>query len=566
MVKLVAIVKNDPKTKSTTYLADDGNTYVLKGDLAQRANNPGNISPTGKKAKTNYESSFGAIGYLPSSNGPPVAVFPDFESGNAAQVYLWQTPAYQNKTIEQAAKSWAASPYVDALVAAAGVPKDTLVKDLSGEQLNAIVSTQAGQEGAGKLSISDTNGNPVPLDLAVQLGAIRRPPENIGGAVNGMSGNAGAVAPPPLPRARPASPSLQVQMPRPRPDLVTPMPGRPASLSTSESTYTLPPPDLPLNPPMPPRPRTFWTNPNETEQPQMAGRSVAPRGLTIDQIGREADNARLNGYRQIQEMGPSSRGAVTTPPPAKTFGPVGPGPGSYATYTGLLNDMVGTQPPPVQRPTGALGGGMGAMGGGAAGVISPPTAPMPFTPSPLLQRGVVAPPAAPVAPPVAPASGGFNLGNALGGLGGALQSGINTLGTKAQEAGQMLGNTASHAVEDTRNAIGNTVQGTTDLLKSNLLGTVKGRTILFNGLLGLPPPGSHDPFKYGKTFAERQEFARRRQAITDGVPYVPATGVRTSVDIPRMPPAGGAPTPFQQRQAQEAKWAAAGLNSFGMLE
>lgn len=44
----------------------------------------------------------------------------------------------------------------------------------------------------------------------------------------------------------------------------------------------------------------------------------AVRGLdkTPDQIAQEADNARMSGYRDIQEMGPSSRGAKPTAQPA----------------------------------------------------------------------------------------------------------------------------------------------------------------------------------------------------------------------------------------------------------
>lgn len=53
---------------------------------------------------------------------------------------------------------------------------------------------------------------------------------------------------------------------------------------------------------------------------------VAPTGLTVAQVGREADNARLNGYREIQEMGPSSKGAkpnaVATPVVVKKPGAI----------------------------------------------------------------------------------------------------------------------------------------------------------------------------------------------------------------------------------------------------
>lgn len=41
--------------------------------------------------------------------------------------------------------------------------------------------------------------------------------------------------------------------------------------------------------------------------------AVPARNLTIEQIGQEADNARLSGYREIQEAGPSSKGAKPKP-------------------------------------------------------------------------------------------------------------------------------------------------------------------------------------------------------------------------------------------------------------
>jgi hypothetical protein len=42
---------------------------------------------------------------------------------------------------------------------------------------------------------------------------------------------------------------------------------------------------------------------------------VKATGKTVQQIGQEADNARLSGYRSIQEMGPSSKGAVAAAKP-----------------------------------------------------------------------------------------------------------------------------------------------------------------------------------------------------------------------------------------------------------
>lgn len=174
MVRLVKVIKNSGGTKTTVYEGDDGNTYTLKGDLAVRANNPGNISPSAGNRQF-WIDNFGAIGFVPSSPGEPhVAIFPDAESGRAAQRYLWGTGGYQNLTIEQAAKRWATDAYPDALAGAAGVPKGTLVKDLTPAQMDAMFAAQAAAEGAPNLTVLDAAGNKI--DPAIILGGHPVPP------------------------------------------------------------------------------------------------------------------------------------------------------------------------------------------------------------------------------------------------------------------------------------------------------------------------------------------------------------------------------------------------------
>lgn len=157
MAKLKSIVKNNPG-KSTTYVGDDGKTYTLSGDLSMRANNPGNISPVSAKSRAYYAKNFNVIGYVKSSNGPDVAVFATPGDGARAQAALWQSPKYQNMTLDQAAKSWAASPYAPQLAKAAGVSLDTKVSDLTPQQLGAITSTQNTIEGHQQLSITGDYG------------------------------------------------------------------------------------------------------------------------------------------------------------------------------------------------------------------------------------------------------------------------------------------------------------------------------------------------------------------------------------------------------------------------
>ena len=273
--------------------------------------------------------------------------------------------------------------------------------------------------------------------------------------------------------------------------------------------------------------------------------------------------------------------------------PIGAGPGSYATYTGLLNDMVGTK--------SALGG-LSVPVGGIAGAIPPAVPPQPspaptpsqprqnvtplqqalaergFNPGPvdgvngpqtkaaimafqkangLAVDGIVGPktiaalngksapspmptrpqtpymtspsymttPGSPFANPPAPTGGGFDLGAMFGGL-----------GTKANEliegAKTGIGNTLNTATT----AVQKTANNTADLMKNELMGTVGGRTLPLNTLMGSKGTIYNNPGKYGATSADRQEAAARRAALSQGIPYVPAsTGVRTQLSVPSVP-------------------------------
>lgn len=257
-----------------------------------------------------------------------------------------------------------------------------------------------------------------------------------------------------------------------------------------------------------------------------------------------------------------ARPQVTPPPPivAPTMGDtrveMRPTPGMVRQFP----------PPPVARPGAGLGAvaGMGAIAGGANGVI-PPNPNMPRYVPPALPRVGPAPPVVPPAPlrPVAPQvampppTGGFDFGAALGGLGSNIQAGLTN-------TGQALGTAANNAIEGTRSAISNTTQSAGDLLKNELIGTVKGRTLLFNTALGLPAPGTHNSTRYGDTFAERQEAARRREAMAYGLPYVPPqTGVRSQLSItpPRMPAPRSTNRPPPRNSG---RWEGV-LDEFGMI-
>lgn len=195
MVALASIVKNNPG-KSTTYLGADGQQYTLSGDLSQRANNPGNLSPVSAASRQYYEQNFNVIGYVKSSNGPDVAVFATPQDGARAQQALWASPKYQNMTIEQAAKSWAASPYVNQLAAAAGVDKSTKVSDLSQTQMQQMFQVQTGIEGSRKLSIAGADGAPIERSSFF--------PESANSAVTAINQATAQPAPAPMP-GRPAA-------------------------------------------------------------------------------------------------------------------------------------------------------------------------------------------------------------------------------------------------------------------------------------------------------------------------------------------------------------------------
>lgn len=82
-----------------------------KGSLAQRHNNPGNMMFNGwekqygaVKGEPRYDKSGKLIGYF--------AKFPDLQSGQNAMKALLKFPKYQNKTLEEASKTWTAEgPY-----------------------------------------------------------------------------------------------------------------------------------------------------------------------------------------------------------------------------------------------------------------------------------------------------------------------------------------------------------------------------------------------------------------------------------------------------------------------
>ncbi len=157
-------------------------------------------------------------------------------------------------------------------------------------------------------------------------------------------------------------------------------------------------------------------------------------------------------------------------------------------------------------------------------------------------------------------TGGFSIGGMLGGLTGAI-------GTKAQQMGGMLGT----AVQGTQNALATTATNATDLLKNELMGTVKGRTLLLNTLMGNRGTIQSNPGKYGATFGDRQLAAQNRERLQQGLPPMPTGGGSQMMGMMSQPPQNHAiqainnATADDRRRRQIAEGKASQLDQFGMI-
>ena len=125
----------------TTVTYADGTSERRTGTLPARANNPGNIM-YGDIAK-----SYGAVGSSPSTNGPPVAVFPTPEAGFAAMDGLL-TSNYSNGPIGQALETWATDPtHVSKVIGTAGVDPNKRYTDFTQDEKTRFQQALAKVEG-----------------------------------------------------------------------------------------------------------------------------------------------------------------------------------------------------------------------------------------------------------------------------------------------------------------------------------------------------------------------------------------------------------------------------------
>jgi hypothetical protein len=125
----------------TTVTYADGTTERRGGTLPARANNPGNIMD-GPLAR-----SYGSVGSSPSTNGPPVAVFPTREAGFVAMDALL-TSSYSNGPIGKAIESWAEDPSHPAkVIGTAGVDPSKKYTDFTRDEKVRFMQALAKVEG-----------------------------------------------------------------------------------------------------------------------------------------------------------------------------------------------------------------------------------------------------------------------------------------------------------------------------------------------------------------------------------------------------------------------------------
>ena len=125
----------------TTVTYADGTSERRTGTLPARTNNPGNIM-YGDIAK-----SYGAVGSSPSTNGPPVAVFPTAEMGFKAMDGLL-TSNYSNGPIGQTIEAWATDPSHPAkVIGTAGVDPNKKYTDFTQDEKTRFQQALAKVEG-----------------------------------------------------------------------------------------------------------------------------------------------------------------------------------------------------------------------------------------------------------------------------------------------------------------------------------------------------------------------------------------------------------------------------------
>lgn len=126
----------------TTVTYSDGTTERRGGTIAARTNNPGNMM-YGPLA-----ISLGAVGFSPSTNGPPVAVFPTAAAGFAAMDAQLSRDKYSSGPIGQTLEQWAEDPtHASKVIGTAGIDPNKKYTDLNQDEKTKLMQSIAKQEG-----------------------------------------------------------------------------------------------------------------------------------------------------------------------------------------------------------------------------------------------------------------------------------------------------------------------------------------------------------------------------------------------------------------------------------
>jgi len=351
-------------------LASDGNIYTFSGDYNWRSNNPGNIE------YGPFAISMGAIGSgaVPAGRQRGFAIFPSYEAGQAARTVLqFESKKYKDLTVGQAIAKYAPSfendvgAYVRTVTKAAGVSRGTKMSDLTPTQRQKFLAAQQTHEGWRPGKIMGTAGQPVPASVVQQFKGRALPPldilspnarQNIATQRAEQSQMRNRVIPP-MPGRRPETVNGKVIKPLPAPaPLSFGKAGTSVSVGkgASAATAARPAAKAPVSgliKVVPGRP--------SAQTSVVAKPAVSADGRTVAQIAQAADNARLTGYRAIQELGPSSKGAKPTTtakaaPKSGAIKTVGPDqepiphnvvPASIKAIGGGTGSTLPTKKPPV---------------------------------------------------------------------------------------------------------------------------------------------------------------------------------------------------------------------------
>jgi hypothetical protein len=360
----------------------DGNVYTLDGAYSWRSNNPGNIE------YGDFARSLGAIGEgaVPAGRKRGFAIFPTLEDGQRArEVLQFESPSYLNAdnadrwghaypagSIGAAIYRYApptendTEGYIRQVSNAAGVPPETLMKDLTSEQRAAFMAAQQHHEGWKSGDVINEAGiklppNEIPQTVGTELSVN---PDSIGARVTAMLD---AMPPVPRPRSEATVARVNDMLNQPRPAEMSP------EMRAARSTRS----DAPV-----PAPRSQGT------AARVNAMLDQPRPVTMSPEMRAEREARATPVDvPMPRPRPETGSGATTPAPQEA-----PGLGGGASNPRLL-PIIGptgnTKVDPVgEMPRYADVAGLGRPAAAPADARAPQGPPMPAANAPPAPRSV----------------------------------------------------------------------------------------------------------------------------------------------------------------------------------